>query len=154
MRFIHVRPNPQNAAPFHRFETVFDDVIKRLLHLAAIKLEQWQIGAQFRLHHDVARFDLGREKAHRFLYDGVNIFGLKLRTRRPDRAQELGNDGIESIDLASTNLEVPRDRTTTVGERIPIKSSHSFLEQFAYGILAIEAEKLAGGVIQISNAAG
>src|SRR5438552_5870858 len=52
------------------------------------------------------------------------------------------------------NFEVPRDRTTTVGERIPIKSSHSFLEQFAYGILAIEAEKLAGGVIQISNAAG
>ena len=40
-----------------------------------------------------------------------------------------------------------------MGERIRIDSSHSFLEQFAYGILAIEAEKLAGGVIQISNAA-
>src|SRR2546423_11347476 len=52
------------------------------------------------------------------------------------------------------NLEVSRDRTTTVGERIPIKSAHSFVEQFAYGILAVEAEKLAGGGIQISNAAG
>ena len=105
VRFVHIGADPQNSAAFHRFETVFDDVVERLLHLAAIKLEQWQIGAQFRLHHDVARFDLGREKAHRFLYDGVNIFGLKLRTRRPDRAQELGNDGIESIDFASTNLD-------------------------------------------------
>src|SRR6266446_6176036 len=52
------------------------------------------------------------------------------------------------------NLEVPRDRTTTVGECVPIKAAHSFLEQFAYGILAIEAEEFAGSVIQISNAAG
>src|SRR5205823_13656109 len=49
------------------------------------------------------------------------------------------------------NLQVSRDRTTTVGECIPIKPAHSFIKQFSCGILAIEAEKLAGGVIQISN---
>ena len=41
-----------------------------------------------------------------------------------------------------------------MGERIPIKAAHSFVELFANGIFAIKAEKLAGGVIEVSDATG
>src|SRR5438270_9882814 len=39
VRFVHVRADPQNSTALHRFETVFDHVVKCLLHLVAIQLE-------------------------------------------------------------------------------------------------------------------
>ena len=44
---VHVGPDAQNAAALHRFEAVLDHVVKDLLHLVAIELEQRQIGTQF-----------------------------------------------------------------------------------------------------------
>src|SRR6266581_9776973 len=49
------------------------------------------------------------------------------------------------------NLEVAGNGTTAVGERVPIEATHSFVELFANGTFAIEAEKLAGGVIEVSD---
>ena len=39
MRIIEVGPNAQPPVAVHGFETVFDHVVKRLLHLIAIELK-------------------------------------------------------------------------------------------------------------------
>ena len=106
----------KNAAALHRFEAVLDHVVKSLLHLIAIQLDQRQIGTQFLLDHDVAVLDLRREKTHRFFDDRVHIFRMKLRLRRPDRAREIGvtiessrliSDRAMSIDSCSSFVCVP-----------------------------------------------
>ena len=97
MRIVPIGANPQNAARLHRFEAIFDQVVKRLLHLVAVELEQRQIRTQLLLDHDVAVFDFGREKAHRFFDNRVHIFRMQLWSRRPNRAEKLTNDGIEPV---------------------------------------------------------
>ena len=41
-----------------------------------------------------------------------------------------------------------------MGQRVPIETTHSFVELFADRIFARESKKLAGRVVQISNSAG
>src|SRR5438874_3376300 len=105
MRFIPVSSNAQDAAPFHRFEAVFDNVVKRLLHLVAIELEQWQIGVQFRFHDNVARFDFGGEETHRFLHNAIDIFRPKLWTGGPDGPEELTDDGIQPVNFTAADVD-------------------------------------------------
>src|SRR5690242_11022966 len=104
MRFVPVSSNPQDAAPLHRFEAVFDNVVKGLLHLIAIELEQRQIGVQFRFHDDVACFDLGGKETHRFLHNAVDIFWPKLWTGGPDGPEELTDDGIEPDNFPTADV--------------------------------------------------
>ena len=75
MRIVQVGADPQRAAAFHRFEAVFDHVVKRLLHLVAIELKQRQIRAQFLFDHNFAVLNFGREKANRFLDNAFTFSG-------------------------------------------------------------------------------
>ena len=105
MRVVHVGTDAQDATALHRFEAVFDHVIERLLDLAAIELEQRQIGTQFLLDHDVAILNFWREKAHCFIDNRVHAFRMQLRLGRPNRAQELRDDGIEPAYLGAGDVD-------------------------------------------------
>src|SRR5207302_10884025 len=63
MRIVLVGADPQNSSSLHRFETVLDHIVKSLLHLVAIELEQRKIGAQLLFDDDVAVFDFRREES-------------------------------------------------------------------------------------------
>ena len=62
VRVVAIGPDAQNAAAFHRLETVLNHVVEGLFHLIAIELEQRQIGAQLSLDHDVAVLISGWKK--------------------------------------------------------------------------------------------
>ena len=80
MRIGQIGPNAQRAVAVHGFDTVFDHVVKRLLHLIAIELKQWQIRAQLLFNDYLAVLKLRREKANRFFDNCVYIFRPQLRT--------------------------------------------------------------------------
>ena len=52
----------RHVVAMHCFDTVFDHVVKRLLHLIAIELKQWQIRAQLLFNDYLAILKLRREK--------------------------------------------------------------------------------------------
>ena len=79
MRIGQIGPNAQRAVAVHGFDTVFDHVVKRLLHLIAIELKQWQIRAQLLFNDYLAVLKLRREKANRFFDNCVYIFRPQLR---------------------------------------------------------------------------
>src|SRR5207247_1996586 len=89
-----IGPNAQRAVAVHGFDTVLDHVVKRLLHLIAIELKQWQIRAQLLFNDYLAVLKLRREKANRFFDSWVYIFRPQLRTWRPDGFQALRNGGV------------------------------------------------------------
>ena len=80
VRIGQIGPNAQRAVAVHGFDTVFDHVVKRLLHLIAIELKQWQIRAQLLFNDYLAVLNLRREKANRFFDNCVYIFRPQLRT--------------------------------------------------------------------------
>ena len=105
MRIVQIGVDAQGAVALHGFETVFDHVVKRLLHLIAIQLKQRQVRAQFLLHHDAAVLNLRGKEAHRFLDNRVHILRAKLRPRWPDGSQELRDDRIQAVDLRTGDID-------------------------------------------------
>ena len=78
----------------HRLERIFDHVVKGLLQLVPIDLDQWKISAQLLLDENVAILDFRLEKTDRFLDEGVDIFQVRFEMRRADRAEETLNDRV------------------------------------------------------------
>src|SRR5436309_5279864 len=60
---------------------------------------------QLRLHHNIARFDLGRKKMYRFLDDVVDAFRPELWAGGPDGAKELADDGIEPVNFTAADVD-------------------------------------------------
>ena len=96
---LQIGANAKDTTALHRFEAVLNDVVKGLLHLIAIQLQQGEVGAKFLLYHHIAVFDLGSEKPNRFFDDGVHICRLKLRPGRANGLKKLANDRVESRNL-------------------------------------------------------
>ena len=71
MCVVQVGVDAQSAMALHSFETVFDNVVKRLLHLITIKLKQRQVRAQFLFDHNVTVLNFRHEKAHSLLDNRV-----------------------------------------------------------------------------------
>ena len=71
MGIVHIGADAQRAMALHGFDTIFDHVVKRLLHLITIKLKQRQIRAQFLFHNNIAVLNFGREETHCLLDDCV-----------------------------------------------------------------------------------
>jgi hypothetical protein len=105
MGVVPIGPDTQNAATLHRFEAVLDRIVKNLLHLVAIEFQPRQIRAQLGFDDNVAILDFRPEKTHRFLHDRVNVLRLKMRFRRTNRAEKLGHDRIEPVDLGPGNID-------------------------------------------------
>ena len=134
MRIVHVAANAQNAAALHGFETVLNHVVKSLLHLTAINLEQRQVGAEFLFDHNVAVPNFGREKTDRLLDNRIYVFRMQLRPRGPDCAQELRDDRIEPIDLGARNV----DRFLKFFLRIVIELANFALHQLQMDMKRVE----------------
>src|SRR5206468_9990322 len=84
MRIGQIGSNAQRAVAVHGFDTVLDHVVKRLLHLIAIELKQWQVRAQLLFYDYLAVMKLRREKVYCLFHNCVYIFRPPLRTSRPD----------------------------------------------------------------------
>src|SRR5215472_18029313 len=104
MGVVQIRANPQRAATVYGFDTVFDHIVKRLLHLIAIELKQWQIRTQLLFKSYLAVLKLRREKANRFFDDCVHIFWSELWPRWTDCFQELRDDRVESVDFGTSDI--------------------------------------------------
>ena len=57
---IHVGLDPQHPTAGHGLETIFDDVINRLLYLMPIHLNKREIGAQDLLNQNIPILDFRR----------------------------------------------------------------------------------------------
>src|SRR5207245_3710285 len=96
MRIVHVGANAQNAAAFHGFDTVLDHIVKSLLHLVAIELDQRQVRAQFLFDNNFPILNFRAKEAHSFPDNSVNILRTQLSGGWSYDARNLGPDVIIS----------------------------------------------------------
>ena len=102
---IHIRADAKNPAALHRLEGVLDHVVKRLLELVAIRLDQRQLFPQLLLHEDVPVLDLRLQKRHRLRHQRIHILQLLFQMRGPDRTEELLHDRVQPRDFIQRHIQ-------------------------------------------------